>query len=90
LDAWKNDQLEIADTLLTAAISESHSPSHHAFASRASVSARLQKWDAALQDAEMVLATLPSHATPLTSNYDKAIDVQPSIIAFLAKSIAHI
>ncbi|KAF8129771.1 hypothetical protein EV363DRAFT_1336453 [Boletus edulis] len=72
LDAWENDQLENADTLLTAAVSEANSQSHYALASRSAVRARLQKWDAALQDAEM------------------AIDVQPSIIAFLAKSIAHV
>ncbi|KAF8435498.1 hypothetical protein L210DRAFT_3551412 [Boletus edulis BED1] len=72
LDAWKNDQLENADALLTLAISEAHSSSHHALANRAIVRARLQKWDAALKDAEM------------------AIHVQPSIIALMAKSIAHV
>ncbi|KAF8423138.1 hypothetical protein L210DRAFT_2145162 [Boletus edulis BED1] len=70
--SWKNNQLETTDALLTTTISQSHSPSHHALASRAVIRARLQKWDAAVKDAEM------------------AIDIQPSIIAFMAKSVAHV
>ncbi|KAF8555005.1 TPR-like protein [Imleria badia] len=51
---------------------ESQNPSHHVFASRALVRARLQQWDAALIDAEM------------------AIDIQPSVMGYIAKSIAHV
>ncbi|KAF8430510.1 hypothetical protein L210DRAFT_3764535 [Boletus edulis BED1] len=72
LDSWKHEQLENAETLLTAAISESQNPAHPVFASRALVRTRLGKWDSALVDAE------------------RALDIQPSIIAFLAKSVAHV
>ena len=55
LDSWKDDQLENADALLTAAIPESCNPDHHVLASRALVRARLRHWDAALVDAQQVL-----------------------------------
>ena len=88
LDLWKNDQLENAETLLTAAILESENPSHHVLASRALVRARLQQWDASLVDAETVLVALFSHILTLMLTYTKAIEISPSVIAFLAKSIA--
>jgi hypothetical protein len=90
LDSWKHDQLENADALLTAAIHESQNPSHHVLASRALVRARLQQWDAALVDAEMVLVALLSHTLMLTLIYTKAIEIQPSVIGYIAKSIAHV
>lgn len=60
LDSWKHDRLENADALLTTAIPKYQNASHHVFASRAFVRARLQQWDAALADAEMVLVALLS------------------------------
>ena len=66
LDSWRQDQLANADALLTAAIPESQSPSHHVLASRALVRARLQQWDAALIDAEKVLVDLLSPLLILT------------------------
>ena len=56
--SWKHDQLENADALLTAAISESRNPTHDVLASRALVRARLRQWDAALVDAEEVFVPL--------------------------------
>ncbi|KAF8555025.1 TPR-like protein [Imleria badia] len=47
LDSWTRDQLENTEALLTAAIPESHDPSHH-------------QWDAALVDAEMAIKVQPS------------------------------
>ena len=61
LDSWKHDQLDNADALLTAAISDPRNPNHHVLASRALVRARLRHWDAALVDAEEVLVALFSH-----------------------------
>ena len=61
LHSWKHDQLENADALLTAAISDPRNPNHHVLTSRALVRARLRLWDAALVDAEEVLVTLFSH-----------------------------
>jgi tetratricopeptide (TPR) repeat protein len=72
LDAWKHDQFENAEALLTTAINESQDASHHLLAARALTRARLREWDAALVDAKM------------------AIDIQPSIIAYIAKSAAHV
>ncbi|KAF8417750.1 hypothetical protein L210DRAFT_3580341, partial [Boletus edulis BED1] len=72
LDSWKHDQLENAEALLTATISESQNPNHNLFASRALLRTRQGKWDSALEDAE------------------RAIDIQPSAISFIAKSVAHV
>ena len=88
LDSWKHDQLENADALLTAAIPESRNPNHHLFANRALVRARLQQWDAALIDAEQVLIALFSHSLTLMSIYTKAIKIEPSVIGYIAKSVA--
>ena len=88
LESWKHDQLETANALLTAAITQSRNPTHHVLASRALVRARLRLWDAALVDADQVLVPLFSHTLSLTSIYTKAIEVQPSVIGYIAKSVA--
>ena len=49
--------------------------------------ARLQNWDEALVDAEMVLV---AHSLTLTPSRTKTIDAQPSMIAYIAKSLAHV
>ena len=55
LDAWKNNQLEDAEALLTTAMHQHQHPRYHFLAARALVRARLQRWDEALVDAQMVL-----------------------------------
>ncbi|KAF8430779.1 hypothetical protein L210DRAFT_3730379, partial [Boletus edulis BED1] len=60
LHAWKHDQLENADALLTTAISTSQRSIHHLLASRALVRTRLQLWDAALIDAAMAINIQPT------------------------------
>ncbi|KAF8548747.1 hypothetical protein OG21DRAFT_1515960 [Imleria badia] len=52
LDLWKHDRLVDTEALLTATIATPQNQSHHALASRALVRARLQQWDAAIDDAE--------------------------------------
>lgn len=88
LDSWKHDQLANAEALLTAAIDESQNSSHHLLASRALVRARLCQWDTALIDAKMVFVALLSHALVLTSIYSKSIKTRPSVIGYVATSIA--
>jgi hypothetical protein len=88
LHAWKHDQLETADALLTAAIPDSRNPIHHVLASRALVRARLRQWDAALVDAQEVFVALFSHTLTLTSIYIKAIKIRPSVIGYIAQSLA--
>ena len=88
LHSWKHDQLENADALLTAAIPGSRNPIRDVLASRALVRARLRHWDAALVDAEEVLAALFSHTLTLTSIDTKAIKIQPSVIGYIAQSVA--
>ena len=88
LDAWTHDQLETTDTLLTAAISGSRNPNHDILASRALVRARLRHWDAALVDAEEVFVALFSHTLTLTSIYAKAIKIEPSVVGYIAQSVA--
>ena len=89
LDAWKNDQLEDAEALLTTLIHQHPHPSYHFLAARALVRARLQHWDEALVDAQMVLLALLSYSLTLTPSCTKANDAQPSMIAYIAKSLAH-
>jgi hypothetical protein len=88
LHAWKHDQLEIANALLTAAIPDPRNLNHHVLASRALVRARLRHWDTALVDAKEVLAALFSHTLTLTSIYAKAINIQPSVMGYIAQSVA--
>ena len=76
--------------LLTATITASSHPSHHVLASRALIRARLQDWGAALVDAEKVLVVLIPRSLTLTLIYSKAIKIQPSVIAYIAKSLAHV
>ena len=90
LDAWKSDQLEHAEALLTTTIHQHQHLGYHFLAARALVRAHLQHWDEALVDAQMVLRALLSHSLTLTPTRTKAIDAQPSIIAYIAKSLAHV
>ena len=90
LDAWRSDQLEDAEALLTTEIHQHQHPKYHCLAARALVRARLKHWDEALVDAEMVLPALLSHSLTLTPTRTKAIDAQPSMIAYIARSLAHV
>ena len=90
LNAWKNDQLEDAEALLNTAIHRHQHLGYHSLAARALVRARLEHWDEALVDAEMVLLVLLSHPLTLTPSRTKAIDAHPSMIAHIAKSLAHV
>ena len=90
LDAWKSDQLESVETVLTATISTTPHPDHHALATRALVRTRLQDWDTALADAEEVCDALLSHTPMLTLVYPKSIKLEPSVIGYIAKSLAHV
>ena len=88
LHSWNHNEFSNAEALLTAAIHESRDPSHHACASRALVRARLEQWDAAIVDATEVFIALLSHALSLI--YIKSIKIQPSVIGYIAKSVAHV
>ena len=90
LDAWKNDQLEDAEALLTTAIHQHQNPNYHFLAARSLVRVRLQHWDEALVDAQTVVLTLLSPSLTLTPSRTKVIHGQPSIIAYIAKSLAHV
>lgn len=54
LELWLHGKLESATEVLSRDIAL-NGKSHHAFANRALVQARLQKWDEALLDADMVI-----------------------------------
>ena len=82
--------LEDAEASLVASINQSQNPSHHVLASRALVRTRLQGWDAALLDAGMVFFTLFARTLTLTLLYTKALQIEPSLIAYIAKSLAHV
>ena len=65
---------------------DSRNPSHHALASRALVRARLRQWDAAIADAREVFLAWLSHTLSLI--YIKSIKIQPSVIGYIAMSVA--
>ena len=89
-NSWKHDQLATAEALLTSAILESSNPSHHLLTNRALVRARLEQWNAALIDAETVFILLIPHVMIPTSISTKAVNMQPSVMSYIAKSIAHV
>ena len=75
---------------MTAAIDKSPNPNHHILATRALVRAHLGKWDAALVDAGNVVFFLLTCVLALTLVYIQAIKIQPCVIGYITKSIAHI
>lgn len=77
-----------AEALLTIAIHQSQNATHHVLAGRALVRTRSQQWDAAIADAEEVLAALLSHMHTLILFYIKSIKIQPSVIGYIAKFVA--
>ena len=87
LHSWEHDQLVNAEALLTTAIHDSRNPSYHALASRALVRAHLRQWDSAIVDAEEVLVALLFHALALIYII-KSVSIQPSVIGYIAKSVA--
>ena len=86
LNSWKLNQPADADASLTEAIRNSQNPDHHALASRALVRARLLQWDQAISDATEVSLYLLSHALILIQI--KSIKIEPSVIGYIAKSMA--
>ncbi|KAF8127988.1 hypothetical protein EV363DRAFT_1171410, partial [Boletus edulis] len=90
LDSWKHDELEDADALLTVEVTRSPHTVHHLLASRALARTRMQMWDEALLDATMVVLALLSRNLTLTPIYTKVINIQPTVIGFVAKSVAHV
>ena len=91
LKLWKHDQLEDAEASLTAVIVASQNLSEHVLASRALIRARLRKWDAALLDAGKVCVRVTLRIYPDADiNSTKAIRSQPSVMAYVAKGIAHV
>ena len=75
---------------MTASINQSQNPGHHLLAGRALLHTRSQKWDAALLDAETVIFTLFTRTLTLNLVYQKALEIEPSLIAYIAKSLAHV
>ena len=88
LNSWKRDQLENAEVSLTASINHSQNPIH-VVASRALLGTRLQRWDEAVLDAEMVFFCPFTRTLTLTLGYMKALEIEPSLMAYIAKSLAH-
>lgn len=85
LDSWKHGDLAEAEVLLTAELPKSQGPTHHILASRALVRTRLRQWDAAIDDAEQVHATLLLYTLPLTSFTPSLSRFSPPSLATLQK-----
>ena len=88
LDSWKQDRLADTDASLTGIITNSSHPSHDALANRALVRAHLRHWDVAIDDAESVSPHLIFHTLMLTMGLPKSIRIRPSVIGYIAKSVA--
>ena len=87
LDAWTRGQLVDAEVLLSAAIPASENKAH-TLASRALVRARLGRWDVAFLDAKEVLIAPLSHTWALTPLKTKSLEIQGSVIGYIAKCVA--
>ena len=88
LDSWKQDQLADTETSLTQTITNSRHQKHHALANRALVRVRLGHWNLAMEDAESVsLRSLP-HTLMFTLSCCKSIKINPSVNAYIARSLA--
>ena len=88
LHSWKQERLADTETSLTRTIINSRSQSHHALANRALVRARLRHWDLAIEDAENVSLRSLFHTPIFILNYYKSIKIHPSVIGYIAQSLA--
>jgi hypothetical protein len=86
-ELWLHEKLGSAMEVLSRDI-VLNGKSHHAYANRALVQGRLQKWSNALVDAETVTSHPLSQRAPLKHIHYQSIDIQPSVIGCIAKSIA--
>lgn len=86
-ELWLHGELESAMEILSRDIAM-NGKTYYAFANRALIQARLQKWDNALVDAEMVINHSSFSHTTLRCIRFQSIDIQPSVIGYIAKSIA--
>lgn len=84
---WRQDQFEDTQASLTETITSSENISHFAFANRALVRAHLRHWDLAIDDAEKVGLRLLSHTLVLILDHHKSINIHPSVIGYIAKSV---
>ena len=88
LDCWMQDRLADVEVSLTKTITSSGNWTYHALANRALVRARVRHWEAAIDDAERVSFYLLSHTLILVLIYFKSIGIRPSVIGYIAKSVA--
>lgn len=86
-ESWLHGELESASEILSRDIAL-NGKSHHTFANRALVQARLQKWGDALVSAEMVINNASFSHTKFKYIHFQSIDIQPSVIGCVARSIA--
>ena len=89
LNSRNHDQLTNTENSLTTALNP-QDPSHRVLASRALVRACLGLWDEAIADANEVPSALLSHTLMLIVIFTKSIEIQPSVMACIAKSVAHV
>ena len=78
-DSWKHDQLENVVALLTAAVPESQDPNHHVLTSRPLAG------PSSFATVGRGPVALFSHALTLVSMYTKSINIQPSVIGYIAE-----
>ena len=90
VDSWKEDRLVDTEASLTEIITNSPHRNHHALANRALVRRRLRDWHhhLAIDDARNVGLRSPSRTLVFTLNYHKSIEICPSVIGYIAKSVA--
>lgn len=88
LHSWRQDWLADTEASLTDTITNSGHPSHDALANRAIVRAHLRRWDVAIDDAEKASPCLLSHPLFLTLIDSKSINICPSVVGYISRSVA--
>lgn len=88
LHSWRQDWLADTEASLTDTITNSGHPSHDALANRAIVRVHLRRWDVAIDDAEKASPCLLSRPLFLTLIDSKSINICPSAVGYISKSVA--
>lgn len=84
-DDWKK-----AKTVITEEMAHFPCPDHHSLANRAFIRAHLEDWGGASEDAQQVSSCCIPHLPVFTHVRIKSLEVQPSVVGYVAKAIAHV
>ena len=87
-EVWEKGKLEDAEELLSRQTIGRVDTDHSVLAKRALIQARLHEWDTALKYAETVCLVFLLNGVTVISFHEQSIDIQPSVIAHVARGFA--